>query len=267
MLRAHRLLDQDGLAITDVACRLPAGLGRADEAGHHAIVFVRRGCFVRRARGATHLLDPTRAYCINRGDEQCYDHPQAHGDDCTSVRIDPALLASTWGGDPALPSEPIPNSSRIDLEHRLLLAAARRGDTADALYERTLALTAAALEQVDPSRAASGRPATVRARRALVDGVREALATDPDRSLADLAAALDVSAHHLSRVFHAGTGHTIARHRMQLRVRAVLERLAGGEHRLATLAADAGFADQSHLCRVIRSETGRTPSALRRALG
>jgi AraC-like DNA-binding protein len=53
---------------------------------------------------------------------------------------------------------------------------------------------------------------------------------------------------------------------MRLRVRAALERLAGGERSLARLAADLGFADQSHLCRVIRSETGHTPSALRRAL-
>jgi AraC-like DNA-binding protein len=53
---------------------------------------------------------------------------------------------------------------------------------------------------------------------------------------------------------------------MRLRARAALERLAGGEPNLGRLAADLGFADQSHLCRVIRAETGRTPAALRRAL-
>lgn len=35
---------------------------------------------------------------------------------------------------------------------------------------------------------------------------------------------------------------------------------------LARLAAELGFADQSHLCRVTRSETGLTPSELRAAL-
>jgi AraC-like DNA-binding protein len=53
---------------------------------------------------------------------------------------------------------------------------------------------------------------------------------------------------------------------MRLRARAALERLAGGERDLARLAAELGFADQSHLTRVVRSETGRTPAALRRAL-
>ena len=266
MLRTHRLLDHSGLALTDVTCRLPTGPGHTDQADHHAIVFVRRGCFVRSADGSSSLLDPTQAYCINPGQEHRYDHPRAHGDDCTSVRLHPTLLASLWGDDPTLPTDPVPSSPRIDLEHRLLLAAAHRGETADALHERTLSLIAATLAQVDPARVASGRPSTIRARRALVAAAREALAADPGRSLADLACTLNVSAYHLSRIFHTSTGHTIARHRMRLRVRAALERLAGGQQELAQLATDVGFADQSHLCRVIRSETGHTPSSLRHAL-
>ena len=89
------------------------------------------------------------------------------------------------------------------------------------------------------------------------------LAADPGRSLPDLARTLAVSPHHLSRVFRAHTGHTIARHRMRLRARAALERLAGGQDDLARLAADLGFADQPHMTRVVRAETGATPAALR----
>jgi AraC-like DNA-binding protein len=82
-----------------------------------------------------------------------------------------------------------------------------------------------------------------------------------------LAPELAVSPHHLSRTFRSITGQTISHHRVRLRARAALERLAGGERDLAWLAADLGFADQSHLCRVLRNETGRAPSALRRMLG
>jgi AraC-like DNA-binding protein len=99
-----------------------------------------------------------------------------------------------------------------------------------------------------------------------VDGAREALAADTERSLPELARELAVSPHHLSRIFRAATGATVARHRMRLRARAALERLADGEANLGRLAADLGFADQSHLCRVVRAETGGTPTALRRAL-
>lgn len=265
MVVASVLVRNEDVEIADVGCRHRRG--RDGEAGnHHALVFVRRGCFIRSVDGVAHLLDPTRAYCVNPGQEQRYDHPHNHGDDCTAITLQPSLLASLWGRDPTLHSAPVATPPAVDLEHRLLLAASRRGEDAHEITERATLLTAAMLEQADRGRVAAGRPATVRARRRLADAAHEALAADPDRSLWELAADLGVSAHHLSRTFRAAAGHTLARHRMRLRVRAALERLAGGERALARLAADLGFADQSHLCRVIRTETGQTPSALRRAL-
>jgi AraC-like DNA-binding protein len=267
MLNPRRIFTGDGLGIWDVACRHGRGRGEAGEhAGGHAVVFVRRGFFVRSAEGIETALDPTVAYCMNPGEEQRFDHPHGHGDDCTSLALEPALAAELWGGDPALPAGPIPIGPRIDLEHRLLLAAVRRAEDRHELAERALALAADALEQAGQRRVAAGRPSTEHARRALADGAREALADRPDRSLAELARLLSVSPHHLSRVFHSVTGHTIARHRMRLKARTALDRLAGGERELARLAMDLGFADQSHLTRVLRAETGTTPSALRAAL-
>jgi AraC-like DNA-binding protein len=268
MLSARTFLSQDGVEIADVACRHTRGRGFADEqTAGHMIVFVRRGCFVRSIDGVESLLDPTLAYCMNPGEEQRYDHPHDHGDDCTSLSLKPALVASLWGGEPPLPAVPLSVSPEIDIEHRLLLSAVRRGADKHELVERAIALTARALEQVDPVRVAAGRPASSRARRALADGAREILTASPERSLPDMAHELAVSPHHLSRVFRAVSGHTISRHRMRLRARGVLERLAGGESDLARLAGDLGFSDQSHLCRVLREETGATPSALSRLLG
>jgi AraC-like DNA-binding protein len=267
MLRSRIVLSRDGITVADVTCRHEAGRGELDEhSTSHHLVFVRRGCFVRSVDGVESLLDPTLAYCMNPGEEQRVDHPHDHGDDCTALMLEAPLVASLWGGDPTLPAGPLPTSPEIDLEHRLLLAAGSRGADPHELYERALALLARGLEQCAPRRVAAGGPATVRARRALADGAREALAAEPGRSLPDLARALVVSPHHLSRVYRAVTGQTISRHRMRLRARNALERLAGGERDLARLAADTGFADQSHLCRVLRQETGRTPSALRHVL-
>jgi AraC-like DNA-binding protein len=232
----------------------------------HSIVFVRRGCFVRSADGIEELLDPTLAYCVNPGEEERYDHPHAHGDDCTALTLDSELVASLWGGELELPAGPVPTSPDVDLEHRLLLAAARSEADLLELVEKALRLVAEVLERSDPRRVGAGRPATARTRRTLADDAREALAEEPERSLPQLARALAVSPHHLSRVFRSVTGETVSRHRMRLRVRGALERLSKGERDLARLAADVGFADQSHLCRVVRSETGETPSALRAVL-
>jgi AraC-like DNA-binding protein len=261
------VLRYDGVEVLDVACRHHAGRGEPGEQTlGHALVFVRRGCFARNTDGMEALLDPTVAYCMTPGQEQRYDHPHDRGDDCTALFFDPGLIASIWGGDPGLPAGPVPISPSIDLEHRLLLASALRGGDPHDLFERAIALAACALELADCSRVAAGRPATVRARAALVDSAREALVAEPDRSLADLARALSVSPHHLSRLFRSATGHTVSRHRIRLRVRHALDRLAGGDYDLARIAADSGFADQSHLCRAVRQETGQTPSVLRQAL-
>lgn len=266
MLSARTIHDRDGLEVADVACRHGRGRGSAEEAQRHSVGFVRRGCFVRSAEGVEAVLDPSAVFFVNPGDEQRYDHPHSGGDDCTAFLLDADLAASLWGGDPTLPHQPLHSSPRLDLEQRLLLADARRGADPNEIGERAILLVAEVLKRSDRPRAESGRPTTSRARRALIDGAREALAADPGQSLPMLASALSVSPHHLSRLFSSATGHTISAHRTRLRARAALERLAGGERNLARLAADLGFADQSHLCRVIRAETGSTPSALREAL-
>ncbi len=268
MLHVNTHLCQDGLELADVACSHRRGrAGVSEEADIFALVFVRRGCFGRTVEGSEMLLDPTLAYCMSPGQEQRYEHPHDGGDDCTALTLSSELVASLWGGALALPTAPLPVGPKLDVEHRLLLAAARAGgDDPHALVERAITLTARTLEQADRRRLDSGRPATRAARAALADGVRELLVEDLDRSLPELAHTLAVSPHHLSRVFRELTGRTISRHRMRLRVRAALERLAHGERDLARLAADVGFADQSHLCRVIGRETTSTPSALRAAL-
>jgi AraC-like DNA-binding protein len=276
VLSARTVFNTDGVEVADVSCRHPAGPGREPEyAGAHAIILVRRGCFVRSADGVETLLDPTSAYCLTPGQEARYDHPLDHGDDCTAVFLDPDLAASLWGGDCELPSGALHVAPEVDLEHRLLLAAGRRGDDSgdpgdpddpDELAERAIAIVARTLEQADRARVTAGRPATRRARHRIADEVREALVEDRDRSLRELSRVTSVSPHHLSRLFRAVTGHTISQHRMRLRARDALERLGGGEQDLARVAADAGFVDQSHLCRILRQETGRTPSELRAAL-
>jgi AraC-like DNA-binding protein len=266
MLSTRTIFNRDGLQIADIACRHGRGRGVAEETAGHGIGFVRRGCFARSADGAQALLDPSSVFFINPRQEQRYDHPHTGGDDCTAFLLSAERVASIWGGDPELPAGPLQSPPELDLAHRLLLADAERGIDPNELLERTVLLLAATLEGSNRDRVQSGRPASERARRLLVDDAREALAANPEQSLPDLATRLSSSPHHLSRTFRSVTGHTISRHRMRLRARAALERLAGGEHDLARLGADLGFADQSHLCRVIRDETGSTPSALREAL-
>jgi AraC-like DNA-binding protein len=266
VLSVRPVLVADGISLANVTCRHDRGRGEVEPAPARMLVLVRRGCFTRSANGVASVLDPTVACFVNPGEEQRYDHPHDDGDDCTAIGVDAAVVAAVHGGDPDLPVGAISISPALDLAHRILLAEARRGDDEQQLYERVLRLIAGVLHTASPGRVASGRPGSARVRHALAAAAREALAERPERTLPELARELTVSPHHLSRVFSAITGHTISRHRMRLRTQAVLERLAAGEDDLARLAADLGFTDQSHLYRVVRSETDVAPSALRRLL-
>ena len=151
MLDSASLLARDGLELADVACRHPRGRGEAGEvAGRHGIVFVRRGYFVRSADCVETILDPTLAYCVTPSVEQRFDHPHDDGDDCTALFLDDALIRSLWGGDRELPIGPIATTPEIDLEHRLLLSAARGAVDQHSVFERSLLLVARMLEQHDP---------------------------------------------------------------------------------------------------------------------
>jgi AraC-like DNA-binding protein len=206
------------------------------------------------------------AFAVEPGQEQRYDHPAAGGDDCTALGFDETTAAALWDRDPDRSQQAIPVSASVDLEHRWLLAAIRRAAEPDVLYERTLMLAAATLSQRRREPVDARRSCTRRAHRQLVREAREVLALAPQRALPALARELGVSPHHLSRIFHAHTGHTITQHRLSLRCRAALQRIGEGEHDLSRLAADAGFADQSHLTRTLRRQIGRTPSQVRKLL-
>lgn len=84
-------------------------------------------------------------------------------------------------------------------------------------------------------------------------------------TLADLAAVAHVSPFHFARVFRAATGRSPHRYVLERRVALAEELLTRTTLPIAEVAARAGFADQSHLTRVLGRHLGRTPGAVRAA--
>jgi AraC family transcriptional regulator len=125
------------------------------------------------------------------------------------------------------------------------------------------AVTAARRAAPSPRRKARTRAA----HRRLTEDVKAILgARALDRlTLDEIARSVHVSRFHLVRVFRNETGTTIADYRMQLRVRAAVDRLLAGSDDLATVAADCGFASHSHLTDTFRRTLGARPSELRAA--
>jgi AraC family transcriptional regulator len=82
----------------------------------------------------------------------------------------------------------------------------------------------------------------------------------------DLARDAGVHPVHLARVFRKIENRTPGDYQQRLQVRAACELLRDPEWPLAAIAAECGFADQSHLTRTFRRMTGTTPARFRRAI-
>jgi AraC-like DNA-binding protein len=178
--------------------------------------------------------------------------------------------ATTAAARPLLERDPFGHfSRRLDARWvpRLgaLLSELRDSETADdALLNAGLAYLLvvawrAFLDSEDVVAGADVHPA--------VETVARRLHTDPNAgSLDELARTAGLSPSHLSRIFNAQTGVSITRFRNQRR----LERfrvLYGNGRRTTALAAalEAGFGSYAQFYRVVRAETGRSPSGLRAA--
>ncbi|HEY8503882.1 MAG TPA: AraC family transcriptional regulator, partial [Gemmataceae bacterium] len=82
--------------------------------------------------------------------------------------------------------------------------------------------------------------------------------------LAELAAEAGVHPVHLAGTFRRHFGCSVGEFVRRVRVEQAARLLAGGDTPVAEVALAAGFADQSHLCRVFKRHTGFSPAAYRR---
>ncbi|MDQ3477323.1 MAG: AraC family transcriptional regulator [Actinomycetota bacterium] len=263
------LLTGADVSVTSIACPGDGATSVQELVGSsmHELCLVRSGSFLLRGsvvegRAVEVFADPT--VCLFGAPEHVVEvtHPRPGGDLDTCVFLSEDVLASLGGvsGLPALS----PRTREVSWLHRRLLALCWRADTDSLAAEETaLALFVAALEQAEPGRWHAGRP-QARDRRRLADEARAALVADPTIArVVDLAQMLGCSPHHLSRLFREETGHALAQFRTALRIELALERVMQGEHNLARVAADLGFADHAHLTRTMRRTLGQTPSAMR----
>jgi AraC family transcriptional regulator len=78
-----------------------------------------------------------------------------------------------------------------------------------------------------------------------------------------LASVAGMSRFHFARMFRRSMGQSPMAYVSHRRVERAMRLLAGGRDSLATIAADVGFCDQSHLVRKFRKVVGLTPASFR----
>ncbi len=259
------------LAIHDNVCRRtdPRVSDETRPLEYDEIVFPRSGVWMRHRGRERLLVDSCRAHLFARGESHRVSHPGGCGDRNTGIVPSERILAEL---DPrahergAFATPFVPVDERTYAEHCALVDGVLRG-VLDALEveERALRLVARVLDAARG--AAELAPSRNPRRRELAHAARALLATrfaEP-LGLGELAAALDVSVHHLCRVFRAELGTTLHGYRRSLRVRAALRLLPDPALSLYDVAARTGFSDRTQLHRAFRQVLGEPPSAFRRA--
>ncbi len=97
-----------------------------------------------------------------------------------------------------------------------------------------------------------------------LDSWRRLQSLYPERvTVRGLAKSAGVHPVHLARTFRECFGTSVSGRLRQVRVAAAAGLLCRQSTPLTTVAADCGFADQSHLCRVFKSYTSLTPLEFR----
>lgn len=229
------------------------------------ITLVRSGCFRYRSSAGDVLADTATGVLAGPSEEYAVSHPMPGGDTDTFLWLSEPAMASVAGGDLGrLPLE-LHVTPALEREQRALVAMAGLAGARSEVEERALVLIAALLAQRQPARVAAGSPRSDRAR-SLVEDARLLLMEEPELPMLELAALVGCSPHHLSRLFTRHTGGGIAAYRISVRATRAMALLTGGHGNLAEVAALAGYADQAHMSRALRSRFGATPSALRTEL-
>jgi AraC-like DNA-binding protein len=220
------------------------------------VAFVRAGVYLRRINGVESYADNTTVVVTEPRDDFSVAHPLGCGDLFTIVESE-----IPWDLKPG----EYRVDDRLDLHHRSLVTAARRGTDALELGERVAVL----LDQLPATGARASRwsPETMRAHNKLAKRATEVLVESGyEASLDGIASQLYCSPHHLSRVFRKVVDLTLTEYRNRLRVSEVLADIQDGATNLRELAARYGFADQAHMIRVVRKHCGEAPGALQRLL-
>jgi AraC family transcriptional regulator len=243
-----RKLRSDGDGLLLLSHYPPGGEQPRHAHDHVQISFLLAGR-IEESIGARTYAPIAAGACIKKAGTDHCDRWGRHGALMLSLRLDRV------DSDEDAPAD---SWARADLKRVSLILRSAMADEGGAGTGLLAADLLACIGAAEPGRGAPPR---------WLERVREAATELADFSLARAAEGAGVHRVHLSRAFARHYGLPLSVYRQRVRIaRALSGSVRRREEPLAAIAHCAGFADQSHMTRALRSATGATPGGLRRLL-
>lgn len=219
-------------------------------------IFVLKGAYVSSARGADEVCGPATLI---------YNPPGTTHRDCFLSDEGRFFGLSI----PATDLEALEPDSRFnDSPHRIAhpRALALAYAATSGISDRDADLEALALELL--SAVTARKVITCGDPPAWLKRAQEIIADSPDDapSIAMLARMIAVHPVHLARVFRAHLGMSPGEYARRRRIERATDRMLRTAESLAEIAANIGYADQSHFTREFSRESGQSPARFRAAL-
>ena len=216
--------------------------------------FVTRGCYTEATRAGT--IRVGRRHVLLKPAGLAHWNAFTHASDSLRVDFPVSALASA---NVELPARPVVLSDpRLEQTCSTILQELEAGDDCTLLALQGLCMELLAAVLRAPSRSARHSPPFVsRACDYLQEHFRETV------DFTRLADQLGVNRTHLAMSFRRHHACTMGMFVRRLRVAYVTEQLRATSLPVVQIAAEAGFADQSHCHRVVKAQTGRTPGEWR----
>ena len=223
------------------------------------LVVVMRGSFEERYESRKRDGAPGMLIVRPEG-ERHSDFFGGDGGSCLNVELSPAWLARVRDFAPALAESAALSGGEFAILGRRLQQELAHADDASPLAVESLVLNILADSVRMNARTAAAPPAWL-------ERARELIHDDPSAhmTLGELAAVAGVHPVHLAATFRRFFGQTVSAYVRALRIELACRALTGSDTPLADVALVAGFADQSHFCRVFRRALRMTPAEFRAA--
>ena len=226
---------------------------------HACLVVVLQGTFDERC-DVGHRTGEPGMLIVRPEAERHSDSFGGDGGRCLNIELMPDWLARVRGCAPALAASDAFTGGAFPLLGRRLREELAHPDDASPLAVESLVLSILADGMRESNRSVSSRPPWLDRARELIHEERSARIT-----LGLLAAAVGVHPVHLAATFRRFFGQTVAAYVRQLRIEHACRALTSSDMPLADVALAAGFADQSHFCRLFKRAMRATPAEYRAA--